>query len=127
MRRPRPALDHAPDTATLTNEIIALASRLGHRLFRCNTGQGWVGVFVRIVGGVLTLRNARPFHAGLVEGGSDLIGWTSDGRFLAIEVKRGRDRPTEAQARFIAAVSGSGGVAGVAHTLDEARAIMEAA
>ena len=127
MRRPRPAPDEAPNTATLTNEIVALASRLGHRLFRCNTGQGWVGVFVRLAEGVLTLRNARPFHAGLVEGGSDLIGWTSTGRFLAIEVKRGRDRPTEAQARFIAAVSSAGGVAGVAYSLDDARAIMEGA
>ena len=76
-------------------EIQLVLSKLGCRLFRCNTGQGWVGnstmiknkSLVYLYPGDVVIKNARPLHAGLTEGGSDLIGWTKDGKFLAIETK----------------------------------------
>jgi hypothetical protein len=58
---------------------------IGLRLFRNNTGMGWVGKLFRptrvmtiAVGpGDVLLREAFPLHAGLCEGSSDLIGWVS--------------------------------------------------
>ncbi|HUQ93849.1 MAG TPA: VRR-NUC domain-containing protein [Bryobacteraceae bacterium] len=83
---------------------------------------GWVGIIESRQGDRITLRDARPFHAGLCTGSSDLIGWTPVtvtpemvGRkvavFTAVEVKgeKGKIRPE--QARFNAAVNEAGGVA----------------
>lgn len=80
--------------------------------------------------GVITWRNntfklpdpetGRWVTGGLCEGSSDLIGITPDGRFLAIEVKVKGKRPTKAQTRFIDIVRKHGGVAGVAHSVQEA-------
>jgi hypothetical protein len=57
---------------------------------------------------------------GLTKGGSDIIGWTSDGRFLAVEVKTEKGRATKEQLRFIDAVNNSGGIAGVCRSPEEA-------
>ena len=62
---------------------------------------------------------------GLAPGSSDLIGWTRDGVFLAIEVKTPRGRLTAAQAAFLSAVAASGGRAGCARSEDEALAIAD--
>lgn len=114
------------------------------RLFRLNTGVGWAGDQVQHGGnslpvqlgpGDVIVRNARPLHAGLCPGGSDLIGWrivpvTEDmvgqrlALFTAIECKTGRQRPTEKQRRFLDAVDGAGGVAGVARSSDDVLALL---
>jgi len=105
------------------------------RLFRNNVGTGWQGSMVEHAGGIVTLANARPLHAGLCKGSSDLIGWHSVvvtpemvGRliavFVAIEVKSARGRAMEEQQRFIQAVRAAGGLAGLARSVDEARAIL---
>lgn len=53
----------------------------------------------------------RFFRAGLV-GSSDIFGvLPPKGRFLAVEVKVGRNRPTAKQQLFAAAVRDSGGLA----------------
>ena len=73
------------------------------RLFRNNTGRGWVGKTNHKNGNVF-IENARPLNAGLTKGSSDLIGWTSIeitpdmvGKkvaiFTAIEAKTGRQKP----------------------------------
>lgn len=49
------------------------------------------------------------FHT--MPGMSDIIGQMMDGRFLALECKRHGKHPTPDQARFLALVRGSGGVA----------------
>jgi hypothetical protein len=85
------------------------ASKAGHRLMRNNVG-------------MLRDINGTPVRFGLGIGSSDLIGWTSSGAFLAIEVKY-KTAATEAQLAFIAAVLAAGGKAGIAHNIDEARAI----
>lgn len=96
----------------LHRAIMIAASAAGHRMWRNNTGatQNADGQWIRYgVGGV---------------GGSDLIGGTRTGRIAAIEVKLPRKRPTEEQAAFLAVVAGLGGVAGVAHSVEEALAIL---
>ena len=108
-----------------------MASQLGHRLFRHNVGLGWVGkstryseaTTVKVMPGDVLIRQARPLHAGLIEGGSDTIGWTVDGRFLAIETKT-IDGKTDKerlikQTSFINAINKAGGVAGFARTEEE--------
>lgn len=109
----------------LGKKIMMMASELGHRLFRCNTAQGWVGESTRFTKetkivahpGDVLIRKARPLHAGLVEGGSDYIGWTKDGKFLAIETKIAgkttQKKRLEEQLAFIDAVTRCGGVAGM--------------
>lgn len=100
----------------LIRHILLQASADGARLFRNNTAQGWVGQVVSQTAETLTLRNYRPLHAGLVIGGSDLIGWTPRSGvavFTAYEVKTGRQRPTKEQESFLAAVESAGGIARV--------------
>lgn len=79
----------------------------------------------------------RRMNVGAVEAGdryikfgfvgcSDIIGQMKDGRFLAIEVKREKGgKASDAQLKFIYAVQKYGGVAGVAHSVDDALRILE--
>lgn len=53
-------------------------------------------------------------------GGSDLIGLTPTGKFMAIEVKNKTGRPSAAQLQFIEAVRAKGGIAGVCRSPEEA-------
>lgn len=108
------------------------------RLFRHNVGLAWQGTLTRHEGGTVTLVNARPLHAGLVKGGSDLLGWrtvtvTPDrvGKKLAvwaaIECKTGSGRLTAEQRNFIEQVRGAGGRAGEARSVEDAVRILEGA
>lgn len=117
------------------------ATRIGARLFRQNTGMAWVGKVekgypgkrVVLAAGDVVIRNARPFHAGVV-GMSDLGGWmpqevTGDmvGSTVAVysqvEVKDG-GRPTTEQIAWIDAVKAAGGRAGVARNDEDLIAIL---
>lgn len=101
------------------------ASKLAARLFRNNVAEAWVGVFVRRTpDGTVTLKNARPLHAGLCVGSADLIGWTKDGLFLAVEVKTETGQPTVEQINFITAVRAAGGRAGIARSIEDAEQII---
>lgn len=114
----------------LTDEIMLAASALGARLFRQNTGVGWVGKLVNKTANLVTLENPRPLRAGLCVGSSDIIGIapvvvTQDmvgqtiGLFVAVEVKAGAGLSVE-QKRFLAMVKSCGGLACVAHKVDDA-------
>lgn len=113
------------------------------RLFRNNVGQAWVGNAARfsnagtviVSPGDVLLRNARPLHAGLCAGSSDLIGWRTItitpemvgqrvAVFVAIEVKSDRGRATEDQAAFLRAVAAAGGMGGVARSVEDAEGIV---
>lgn len=100
------------------------ATTLGARLFRNNTARAWAGNRItHHPDSSVTIRNARPIHAGLCLGSSDLVGWmpvvvTPDmvgetvAIFTAVEIKTPRGRPSAGQVNFIDAVNRAGGFAG---------------
>lgn len=123
----------------LIKRLLLAATEAGARLFRNNTGTGWVGTAQQITNrpkvvtlnpGDVYIRNARPLHAGLVKGSSDLIGWkpvkvteemigTTVAVFYAVEVKTGRQRATKEQAKFLQIVRNAGGEALVARKIED--------
>jgi len=109
--------------AELLAAIMLEHSRGDTRLLRANAGRGWTGKIVYQDHDRITLSPYRPFH-GHHEGVLDLLGWTGP-YFLAVEGKVGRDQLRPAQHAFIDLVLACGGRAGVARTLEDARAIIE--
>lgn len=118
------------------------ASKDGIVTFRNNVGMGWQGQSKRITkpttvtlqAGDVLIRNARPLHAGLTKGSSDLIGWKTVtiepehvGKefaiFTALEVKTKTGRATKEQVNFINQVSKAGGFAGIARSPDDVKKI----
>jgi hypothetical protein len=104
-------------------------------IFRNNTGQAWAGRLVSRKGTRVILEDARPLHAGLCVGSSDLIGFTTVeitqemvgqklAVFTAIECKQGNRKPTSEQENFIRVVREAGGFAGVANSEDAALKIV---
>lgn len=79
--------------------------------------------------GAVTLRNnigaykhadGYFIHYGVGgKGGSDLIGWTRDGKFLAIETKIIGRKPTTEQVNFLAQVNKSGGIGILAYSVED--------
>lgn len=123
---------------SILKRILFACSTGASRLFRQNTGMGWIGKSkkyharrtVELHPGDVVIRKARPFHAGFV-GMSDLIGWHSItvtpemvgqrlAIYTAVEVKSKTGRPTKDQLRFIDMVRSAGGIAGIARSADEA-------
>ena len=111
--------------STLQKHIMLALSEAGATVFRQNVGLAWVGKFTRIGPDSVRIDGARPLHAGLCKGSSDIIGWTTDGRFLAIEVKTKNGRAFKDQIQFIESVRRSGGAAGVARSVEDALRILE--
>ena len=70
-------------------------------------------------------RKVRRFIRYGFPGLSDIIGQLRDGRFMAIEIKVKRDKPSPEQAAFLAQVNAAGGLAFVAHGIDDAQATLE--
>lgn len=106
------------------------ATKLGHRLFRNNTGMGYVGEPVRQPNGDILLKKPRPLHAGLLIGSSDLIGYVprvitqSDvGSQLAIftscEVKIKSGKLSNAQQTWLKNVQEAGGIGLVVRSTQE--------
>lgn len=115
----------------LQKRLIVMASQLGHRLFRNNVGMGWMGKSTRftkpmkinVYPGDVIIRKSVPVKFGLAVGSSDLVGFSSTGKFIAIETKTidgktDKDR-LEKQMNFIAQVQKSGGIAGIVKTDEE--------
>lgn len=118
-------------TGAMHRIMLAVGALPGVRVFRCNNGMGWIGDARKLPNGDVLIRNARPLHAGLVKGSSDLIGWTTRviteadvGKrvaiFTAIEAKDGTGRADADQRRFLDAVEQAGGIAGVARAPEDA-------
>lgn len=125
-----------PKEADITNPLRVAASRLGARLFRQNTGLGWVGRIVSKTDRTVTLADPRPLHAGLCVGSSDVIGWTpvtvtpdmvgqTLAVFTAIEVKTKGVAVTKEQRAFVEAVASAGGIGAVAFSTEEGLAALE--
>lgn len=114
------------ETSITQRVMLALATAMPTlRIFRNNTGMAWAGSAMRDSRGGVFIKDARPLHAGLCEGSSDLIGWTSIeitpamvGRkvavFTAVEVKQPGKRPTESQQNFLQRIREAGGIGFVA-------------
>ena len=106
----------------LQREIMLAVTAEGCRLFRHNVAQGWMGdAEVTHHGGGISvyIPHARPLHAGLIVGGSDLIGWNRRGLFTAVETKSKRGRLTIEQLRFLDNVRAAGGIGVLARSVDE--------
>ncbi len=110
----------------LTKRILLHVSKYTtSRLFRNNTGTGWVGKARRTKDGGIYIDEPRPLKAGLCTGSSDLIGWTKKeitpdmvGKniaiFTALEVKTKYGKASKEQINFINQVREAGGIAGIA-------------
>lgn len=105
-----------------TRWLVNISKRPDVRMFRNNVGTGWTGQVVSRELGAIVLQNARPLHAGLCVGSSDLIGWktvtiTEDmvgqqvAIFVAAEVKTVTGRLTGEQSNFLTKVKDAGGLA----------------
>lgn len=110
------------------------------RVWRQNVGQGWAGsalgpvgeeCTVRLQPGDVVVRQARPFHAGLAKGSSDLIGLRAVevtpemvgqriAQFTSVEVKAGRTATTGQQQAWLEMVQRLGGLAGIARSVQDA-------
>lgn len=124
-----------PNERDILNPLLKAASLIGARLFRQNTGVGWVGRMVSNSAGTVVLAGARPLHAGLCKGSSDVIGWTpvtitadmvgkKVAVFTALELKTAGVATTTEQANFVKAVRASGGFAQVVRSVDEGLAAL---
>lgn len=113
-----------PETEQHIQQSIRLAvgARSDTRLFRNNVGS-------------CISSDGRVVRFGLCPGSSDLIGFrtitvTPDmvgqqvAVFSAVEVKTTKGRPTEQQQKFIQLVQRSGGIAGIARSVDEAQSVL---
>lgn len=108
-----------PETKIQNLALIAL-SEAGCTVWRVETAGVWLGKQIHRDGDQVTLTNARMMLSGICKGGSDIIGITPDGRFLAVEVKTPKGRATKEQIRFIDAVNKAGGIAGICRSVEEA-------
>lgn len=84
------------ETNLVQSALLALSSA-GCFVWRNNTGK-------------LSGHGGRMVSFG-IKGSGDIIGVLPDGRFLSAEAKVNRNKPTDAQYRFAAAVGKRGGVA----------------
>ena len=111
---------------SLLNEILLELPKLGVIAFRANSGTAWASNDITALpDGSRLLRNARPFTA-LMPGFSDIFGMVKGtGQFVAIEVKRPGQKPTKLQEHFINTIRASGGLAGVARSVEEAISILK--
>lgn len=116
--------------------IMLAVSKAGATVFRNNVAQAWVGNSIKIQKagmfpvepGDVVIKQARPLHAGLVKGSSDLIGIDhATGRFLALEVKTQKGKVDEHQRNFLDRIIQFGGIAGVARSPQDAVEIIESA
>ena len=118
------------------NIRLALGQR-GIPALRNNVGTGWAGSKVIHHGdGSVTILNARPLHAGLCTGSSDLIGIIPHtvrkedvghqlGIFSAWECKQLKGRLREEQAPFLRMVNSLGGLGAVVRSAEDAVDVVE--
>ena len=107
--------------SNIQNLILLALSENDCLVWRVETAGAWVGRVLHSEQGTVTLANSRMIQAGLVKGGSDIIGiHKPSGRFLAVEVKTTNGRVSKEQTNFINAINKAGGIAGVARSVKDA-------
>lgn len=97
-----------PKESQIQATILDFLLKSGYRVWRQNTG----AAMYEHNGKSRFIRYGYP-------GISDIIGMTKQGRFLAIEVKQSGKQATALQQQFLNEVTASGGIAFVAHSLEE--------
>jgi hypothetical protein len=112
----------------IVRQVILSASKRGDRIWRQNSGQGWIGKS-RVNGSTVIIDNARPFHSGFPgwsdTGGYVMITVTPDmvGRKIPvcaqIEVKTATGRIRPEQQKFIDHILSVGGIAGVVRSVKD--------
>lgn len=110
----------AESESSIQRRIQMALSAAGCIIWRNETAGAYMGRVIHKAGEQVTLDRARFLPAGLCRGSSDLVGIAPDGRFLAVEVKTSKGRPTKEQERFLLAVNRAGGIAFIARSADEA-------
>jgi len=109
----------APEKEVMVRVLSALNPSID-RMFRINSGLGWIGKVLKHTGEMIVLANPRPLHAAPA-GWPDLFGWktvtiTSDmvGRKIAVaravEIKAGNDRLRDEQLKFRKMFESMGGL-----------------
>lgn len=118
----------------LYNEIMRAHSRGGVRLFRFNSGTAWQGKIVEHTLERMVMLYPKPIKLAPV-GFPDLAGWSpriitaedigmTIAQFTGIEGKGLRTRTTPEQIAFRDLVLRSGGRAGIARSVEDARHII---
>ena len=103
---------------------LALGTDPNVRLFRNQVGQ------------LPDPRTGRPVQFGLAKGSADLVGWktitiTPDmvgqriAQFVSLEIKTQTGRASSAQQNWLQCVETSGGIAGVARSVEDAVEILD--
>jgi hypothetical protein len=129
----------------IVSRFLIEASRKGARMFRNNTGMGWIGKaeffkkqqFVKVLSGDVVIRHARALHAGLCKGSADTIGWTPItiteemlGRklaiFTAVEMKDDKGIVSQEQIDFIKSIQNDGGLACIAWSVEDGVELLQA-
>lgn len=121
------------EEGNIQNHIgIELSKNKNIRLFRNNTGDGYVGEVIQKDRNTITLANYRILHAGLCVGSSDYIGLETItitpemigkqiARFTGLEVKTPTGRIRKEQVGFMNFVNARGGKAVICRSVDEAK------
>lgn len=114
----------------IQSEILLALADHGLTCWRNNVGTGWAGKALKRADGSVLVQDARPLHAGLCKGSSDLIGLRplviteamvgqTLAQFVALEVKQPGRSPTPDQRHFIEFVSEHGGLARVVRGVED--------
>jgi hypothetical protein len=114
----------------IQNEVLLALADLGMTGWRQNVGTGWAGKAIKRADGSVLIQDARPLHAGLCKGSSDIIGLRpviitdamigkTLAQFVALEIKQPGQSPTPEQRHFLAFVSERGGFARVVRSVGD--------
>lgn len=114
----------------IQSEILLALSDHGITGWRQNVGTGWAGKATKHADGSVTIQDARPLHAGLCRGSSDIIGLReivitpemvgqTIAQFTALEVKQPGRYPTPDQRHFLDVVTARGGFARVVRAVGD--------
>ena len=112
------------DTFYINQRILMKESDISRSIQISLTQEG-ARAFLNTVG-LFETKDGRVIHTGLCKGSSDLIGWTHDGKFLAIEVKapggikKTNKKRLDQQKNFINQVNLIGGVGFFADSVEDA-------
>lgn len=99
----------------LVNEVLGYLTSQGHYAWRNNSG-----FFKHDYTTKAGIKKRSVTRAG-IRGSADIIGCSSDGRFIAIECKVGKNKLSPHQEEFVREVVARGGIMVVAYSLQDVK------